>query len=282
MLGIVGIAALMLSLALSLLISRIATVALAMTGLSHQAASFQARSAFTGTGFTTTEAEKVVDHPVRRKIVMVLMVVRSAGLVTIVISLILAFVGPAADETKLLRVGIVVAVVVGLWLLSMTPALGRLLDGVIGWALTKWTDLDVRDYANLLHLSGEYQVHELHIDEDDWLADRPLRDCELQSEGVLVLGILRDDGDYVGAPRGNTEVYPGDTVILYGRGEVLRQLDERRRGAPGDVEHEQSVGQEQQRKRQQEAQEAQQRARREDEKRKAPQEQARREGREEK
>jgi hypothetical protein len=56
--GIVGIVALLVVLGLSLVITRIATVALAHTGLSSEAARFQARSAFTGTGFTTSEAEQ--------------------------------------------------------------------------------------------------------------------------------------------------------------------------------------------------------------------------------
>jgi hypothetical protein len=65
MVGIVGIIASLTVLGLSLIITRIATTALSLTGLSWEAARFQARSAFTGTGFTTTEAERVVDHPVR-------------------------------------------------------------------------------------------------------------------------------------------------------------------------------------------------------------------------
>jgi len=58
---------------ISLLITRVATVAFVLTGMSQEAARFQARSALTGTGFTTTESESVVGHPVRRRIVMALM-----------------------------------------------------------------------------------------------------------------------------------------------------------------------------------------------------------------
>ena len=70
MLGIVGVIAFLTVLGLSLFITRLATIALTYTGLSREAARFQARSAFTGTGFTTSEAERVVDHPVRRRIIM--------------------------------------------------------------------------------------------------------------------------------------------------------------------------------------------------------------------
>ena len=61
-----------IAITLSLLITRIATEALTLTGLSRTSASFQARSAFTGAGFTTAESEAVVKHPVRRRIIIVL------------------------------------------------------------------------------------------------------------------------------------------------------------------------------------------------------------------
>ncbi|MBD3334640.1 MAG: potassium transporter TrkA, partial [Candidatus Eisenbacteria bacterium] len=89
MTGFVGIIAFLTVLGLSLVITRIATTALTLTGMSREAARFQARSAFTGTGFTTHEAEQVVGHPVRRRIIMLLMILRSAGLVSILISIIL-------------------------------------------------------------------------------------------------------------------------------------------------------------------------------------------------
>jgi hypothetical protein len=74
----------------------------ALTGLSREAARFQARSAFTGTGFATSETERVVDHPVRRRITMLLMTARSAGSVSIIISLILSF-GSGDGRGQLLK-----------------------------------------------------------------------------------------------------------------------------------------------------------------------------------
>ncbi|RME51644.1 MAG: potassium transporter TrkA, partial [Caldilineae bacterium] len=81
--------------ALSVIIARIATVALTLTGLSRDVAQFQARSAFTGAGFTTSESEYVVNHPVRRRIVLWLMFLGNLGIVTAVSSLLLTFVDAA-------------------------------------------------------------------------------------------------------------------------------------------------------------------------------------------
>ena len=59
-----------LTIFISFLIVRAAAIALMMTGLDHKRSIFQALSAFTGTGFTTKEAEKVINHPLRRKIII--------------------------------------------------------------------------------------------------------------------------------------------------------------------------------------------------------------------
>jgi len=67
-----AIISLLIVVALSLLITRVATVALTLTGMSREAARFQARSAFSGVGFTTRESEQVMQHPVRRRIILLL------------------------------------------------------------------------------------------------------------------------------------------------------------------------------------------------------------------
>lgn len=85
-----AIVSLLVILALSIIVTRIATIALAHTGLSRETARFQARSALTGSGFTTKESEKVVAHPVRRKIIFWLMIIGNAGIITVVSSTVLS------------------------------------------------------------------------------------------------------------------------------------------------------------------------------------------------
>ena len=109
------------------------------------------------------------------------------------------------------------------------------------WALRKWTNLDVRDYVELLNLSGEYTVRELQVKEGDWLAGKTLRDCQLTREGTTVLGIYRHDGRYVGAPKAQTPIYPDDVLVLYGRPDALANLDVRRADLEGGQAHEQAV-----------------------------------------
>ena len=61
----------------------------------------------------------------------------------------------------------------------------------------------------------------------------------------MVLGIQRSDQSYLGAPQGETEIEVGDLLILYGRNSSLKELDERRSDASGDISHEKAVKEQQ-------------------------------------
>ena len=220
---------------LYLLVERTATVALTLTGLSRDSAQFQTRSVFTGTGFTTEESEHVVWQPVRRRIVALLMLLRSVGTFTAVPSLVLGFLDTAGPADQLARVAWLVGGLAVLGVVATSRRVDHHLSRVIAWALRRWTDLDARDYTALLGLSGGHAVVELHVEPDSWLAGRRLDELDLPEEGVLVLGIQRSDGEFVGAPRGRSVVHPHDTLILYGHADRLAEIEARLSGPVGDA-----------------------------------------------
>lgn len=233
----VALSTLLSVVAISVVVVRVATKALELTGLSQDAARFQAFSAFTGTGFTTEEAEGVVRHPVRRRIVMLLMLLRNAGLVTAISMLVLSFVG-AAREAALVRSGMLLGGLLLLWLLARSRWVDRGLERLIDWALARYTDLDVRDFYRLLNLAEDYTVARFEIEPGTWLEGQRLGDADLPREGVLVLAVVRPDGEYVGAPRGELTLRAGDTVVLYGRSGLLSELKQRLAGTTGEAAHE--------------------------------------------
>ena len=232
---------LILVLALSLLLIRIATVALALTGLSEELARFQTQSAFFGVGFTTKESESIVNHPVRRRIISAVMVLGRAVFATAVSALILSFVSAGGSKVILFRLVYITTGLLILWIIFTSQWIGRRLSRLISLALRRWTKLDVRDYASLLHFSGNYKVTETLVEPKDWVADKDLGELDLPKEGVLVLGIQRTDGTYVGAPTGKTRIYEQDVMILYGRQEAMAELDRRRAGHRGDNAHKKAV-----------------------------------------
>jgi hypothetical protein len=237
---VIALASLLVVILVSLLVTRVATVALVLTGLSREVARFQARSALSGVGFTTTEADSVVNHPVRRRIVMLLMLLGGAGTVTVLGTLVLSFAGAGSSE-RMNRVGVLVAGLFVLWLVARSAWVDRQLSRLIGRILDRWTDLPARDYAALLHLSGPWTVGELAVSEGDWVADRSLGELRLRDEGVVVLGITRAEGTFMGAPRFDTRLLPQDTLLVYGRAERIEELDRRPSGPQGDAMHEEAV-----------------------------------------
>lgn len=241
MAGIIGIIASLTVLGVSMVVIRLASIALHLTGLSWELASFQARSAFTGTGFTTGEAEKIMGNPARRKIITWLMIARSAGFVSIIISLILSFGSNGDDPQRLVRLLWLLAGVCALWFLARSRHIEIWMNQAMKKALGRWQKLKILDFTELLNLSGEYCVRELPVEKNDWLAHKNLARCSLNKEGILILGIHRDDGSYVGVPRGETQIYPGDTLVLYGREKTIYSLGKRSKDSDGETAHHQAV-----------------------------------------
>lgn len=225
---------------ISLLITRVATLALVLTGMSNEAARFQARSALTGTGFTTTESEAVVSHPVRRRIVMFLMLLGGAGLVTTIAALVIGFANASRAEAYT-RLGALLLALVALVLLSRTQWFNRVVSPLLARLVNRYTDLKAQDYAELLHLGGEWGVGQVAVREGDWLACERLSDLDLRSEGVAVLGIEHPDGTYFGTPSLETKVRPGDILLLYGRDIRLSELDDRLGGSEGGRAHQAAI-----------------------------------------
>jgi hypothetical protein len=222
-----------------MLITKVASISLMHTGLSKQAARFQARSALTGVGFTTKEAENVTRHPFRRRIIMTLMLVGNAGIITAISSLMLTFINIQEEQLNAwIRLGILFGAIFILLILAQSKWVDQLLSNVINKMLKKYTELNVRDYAQLLRLTGEYSIYEFKVEEDDWLVSKNLEKLQLRQEGINILSITRTDGTYLGVPSGDTEIEPGDILLLYGKSNILKGLDDRRKGIQGDSEHE--------------------------------------------
>jgi len=90
-------------------------------------------------------------------------------------------------------------------------------------------------------LVGDYRIVELLVEVEDGIAHKSLSEAALRDEGVVVLGVKRTDGTYLGVPKGNTLILPEDTLVLYGSLTALKALDQRRQDRHGDRNHTQAV-----------------------------------------
>lgn len=227
---------LFLIVSLSALITKIATIALIHTGLSTDIAKFQARSAYTGTGYSTSESEKLMSHPVRRRIVYNLMIIGNAGIVTVMSSLILTFLLPETLASKLYGLLIVVVgMSIVLWAIR-SKWVDKGLSILISRMLTRYTDIEVQDYAAILHLKDDFKISEKKIDEKDWMANKNLKQLQLRREGLIILGIDRD-GNYLGSPNGVAIILPGDVITVYGKASVIKSVYNRKQDFKAEIEH---------------------------------------------
>lgn len=225
---------------LFLTVARVAAVALEATAMSRVSAQFQARSALMGVGFTTAEAEDVINHPIRRRIILWLMTFGNAGLIGAMGSFILAFLGTASNQS-LRRSLLLAAGIAAIYVATHLPFVTASIDRVTRWALFRYTELDFTDFAALLRFEDDYSITELHARSDEWWAGRSLGDLHLTNEGVVILGIHRANGKFIGAPTGETVIEPDDELLAYGRVDLLHELAVRKAGPEGDAAHLEAV-----------------------------------------
>jgi hypothetical protein len=215
--------ALMIITVLSLLVVRIGATALRMTGLSHDLASFQACSAFFGVGYTTRESEAVVNHPVRRRIIRDLIIAGNVGITSSLAAVILTFLNKQTSDA-FFTLGLIAAGLVAVWLLGRFRLVRHLLDVVIRWSLGRVGLLHAVDYDLLLRVGKGFGVAEVTVREGHSLVGRTLAEARVGGSGLIVLGISRADGTYIGAPGGSADIRAGDELTLYGRDKDVRAL----------------------------------------------------------
>ncbi len=202
-------------LTLSVIVIRTGAVALRLTGLPEEAARFQARSAFTGTGFTTSESEAIVNHRVRRRIVSFLMITGNLGLVSVLTTVVVSLVGSSGSEGGLTRQLLwLAAMLLALWFAVLNPFADRVICGIIGRLLARTKGFGGRKPARLLQLPAGHGVTQILVHPESGLAGRQLR--ELVANGVVILGLQREDGTYINLPGDGEEVRPADEIFFYG------------------------------------------------------------------
>lgn len=210
----------------SLIAVRVGATALMMTGLSWDTASFQSYSAFFGVGFTTKEAEMVVNHPVRRRIIRDLILAGNVGLTSALAALVVSMMQTEKSSHMLMMVLGVAGAVVLLLSLSRVGWLQRLLDHVIHRALEHAGMVRALDYELLLRIQHGYVVSEIEVLPESYLAGKTLAESRPWDHGVIILAVRRA-GDFTsGLPGPHDVIQVGDVLTSYGQEASLRAMVE--------------------------------------------------------
>jgi hypothetical protein len=210
----------LLAILVSFLFVRAASVALMMTGLDKNKARFQALSAFSGTGFTTKEAESIVNHPQRRKIVRWLMMGGNAGIVTVIVVATSSMVTSQGYQLPMNFLILIIGILL-IYKLAKIRGFTRKWEHFIEKKLIKSPAFEESATEDLLHFLEGYGLVKKIILEESPLKGKSLAEAKLSEKGILVLGIERDK-NWIPTPKASEIIKNGDDLVVYGPLKVLK------------------------------------------------------------
>ncbi len=206
----------------SFLIVRAAAIMLMMTGMDKHRAVFQSLSAFSGTGFTTREAELIVNNPRRRKIISWLMILGNAGIVTVIVSTTSSVVFSKGFQLPLNVILMILGLVLIIKILSRRGFI-RGWERIVENRLLKRSEYEEGIVEDLLHMIEGNGLVRVVINENSPFAGQTLAESPLREKGMLVLGIERER-DWITIPKASERIETGDRLVMYGNLDVLNTV----------------------------------------------------------
>ncbi|MEO1856388.1 MAG: TrkA C-terminal domain-containing protein [Rubritalea sp.] len=218
--------ALLIIVIVSLLVVRVGTNALVLTGMSQEAAKFQAASAFFGVGFTTSEAEMVMRHSVRRGVVLKLIIAGNVGLTSALATLIVTFVTNDNSEGggHLMQVIATVFGIASVAFLLNLKIVKKPVDALMIHYLKSSGVVRAMDYELLLKVEEGFSVSEVTISPGHPWCGKKLMESRPSDNGVVVLNVRHADGGFTGAPDKDFLMKSGDELMIYGADASVRKV----------------------------------------------------------
>ena len=218
--GLYFIVPALLTIFLSFLIVRAAAIALMMTGLDEKRSKFQALSAFTGTGFTTKEAESVLNNPLRRRIVSWLMIMGNAGIVAVIITATSSIVTSKGYSLPISVILLATGIFI-IYKIASRKGFIKRWESYVEDKLAKLSAFEEGTTEDLLHLIEGYGLVKIIVLEESQLIGQTIAEHKLTDKGMLVLGIERDK-QWIPIPKAKEVIKEGDKLVLYGPLDILK------------------------------------------------------------
>ncbi|MBN1807471.1 MAG: potassium transporter TrkA [Planctomycetes bacterium] len=190
-------------------------IALRLTGLDEETANFQALSAWTNTGFTTREAERMVNHPTRRRVIKMLIIMGNAGIVSIIAALIRSFSEDERTTDTLIRLSLLGVGLYVLYRLAIASRVKKIIDRFIEKRLSFLPSLQLAEFQQILSLGGENAISYIEISVVNPIAELTLKQAALNTIKVLVLAVERE-GESMPTPAASMVLHPKDRLVAYG------------------------------------------------------------------
>lgn len=192
-------------------------------GLSPVAARFEARSALTGAGYTTSQSEPVARHAAGRRVASTLMVVGYVGPATVLALLDVSFVLPPDGEgleAEAIVLAVLSLVVLGLDRLGLIRLMGSRPARALARRMTASNGFETWT------LVGDRALATLFVPDDAGRAEHLLDALTTPDITVLAVTAAGHDGTVytIDAQPGGSGPGPGDEVVVFGPGPALERL----------------------------------------------------------
>jgi len=226
-----------LALIVSFIVVRIGAIAFQLTGLEWSLAKFQALSCFSGTGFTTKEAELITGDRQRRRIASALIVLGNAGLVIMIATLASSFVPQETILSQLsksflpfaiqpsvgiwVNLAIIVVAVYAIYKVFTHDKLARKLTNFLRKKIIKKEIFKKVSFEELLLATGGYGVSRVAACAGSPVLDKTLSQPELRRHDITVLAVVRG-AETMPNPTADTKILLGDELICFGKLENIR------------------------------------------------------------
>jgi len=215
---------LLIAILVSFIVVRIGGFALQLTGIEPDVARFQALSAFSGTGFTTREAERVVGHRTRRRIVTILIILGNAGMVTVIATLVASFTQVTGYEWFFINLAIIVGGIFGLYQLIIRSNVGQRIVDRLQRPVMKRILRGIPAVEEVFHVEKDWAISLVMIKGGSNIIGLSVADITAE-EDIEVLAIDRA-GTYLTRPNWDEKIVEGDRLLVYAnRKSVKRILD---------------------------------------------------------
>jgi Trk-type K+ transport system membrane component len=221
----------------SVIAVRIGAIAFEVTGLVPSLAQFQAISCFTGTGFTTHEAELIACNPQRRRIASVLMVLGNAGQITIIATLAQSlqtktlatdFLTPhfqwliAEELIPVINLALMIFAALTVYRVLTQQQIARWLTELLRRHIVRHEIIKPVSFEELLIATGGYGVSGIEISSSSPIRDKTLKETALRARDITVLAIERGEG-IIPNPGAEVAIQSGDRLICFGKLATIRQ-----------------------------------------------------------
>jgi hypothetical protein len=218
--GYVGI--LLIAILVSFIIVRIGGFALQMTGIEPEIARFQALSAFSGTGFTTREAERVVGHRTRRRIVTILIILGSAGTVTVIATLVASFTQVEGYAWFFIRLAIIIGGIFGLYQLIIRSNIGQRILDRLQRPILKRILRTAPVTEEIFPVEKDWAISLVAMKEGSKTIGLSVADITAEGD-IEVLGINRA-GSYLVRPSPEEKMVQGDRLLVYANRKAAKRI----------------------------------------------------------